>query len=404
MPRASRLPVLIILLTSLASMAALARELRADPATGRVRVLYIGDAMGIPNPFPILDQEPSLYTTAVYACTHHQRLEQIKKSLRAYMPRTYSRFLNHDVVILSDANRKAFTGKQLSWMKEGVVEDGQGLVMIGGAESFVAGGGASSWRPTEVADVLPCDMLPNPPPPIQPKGRSRLILELQRGCIKVNDPDDVFVRSLPFDEVSNYALYPSGGSLVDKRPFLMWWDIGEGRSMAQSGDWTPAAGSTFMGWEYYPDYCINMMLFLAGVQLPEDLEVTHLLRRRMMESKEGIDTLYAMSDMIERLGGNTQALNLMVIGIASKRTEAVRLYVEARPEEALDVFDSVLVMCKETMDEALRVRDRASFWIFFTEWCVVTGTFMFAGGVLWMLMVRRRLFKEVEYTRGKSRI
>jgi len=376
--RSQRHIMIPILFVVLLSAGAGGRGLRVDPTTGRVRVIYIGDAMGVSNPFPILDQEPSLYSTAVYACTYHQTTQQIKKSLRAYMPRTYSRFLNFDVVILSDANREAFSAKELSWMNRGVEEEGQGLVMIGGAESFIGGGGASSWRPTEVADVLPCKMIENDW--IQPRGRARLILELERGCIKVKDPGDVFVRSLPFDDVKNYALYQGP---VKRIPFLMWWDIGRGRTMAMSRDWTPAAGSTFMRWEYYPDYCINMMLFLAGVQLPEDIEMTHLLRRRMRESKEGIDTLYAMSDMIERLGGNTQSLNRMVMGVVSKRKEAVRLYVEARPEEALGAFDSVLVMCRETMDEALRVRDRAAFWIFFTEWCVVTGTFMFAGVVVW---------------------
>ncbi len=54
MSGAFRLPGLIIFLISLASTAAVARELRVGHATGRIRVLYVGDAMGIPNPFPSL--------------------------------------------------------------------------------------------------------------------------------------------------------------------------------------------------------------------------------------------------------------------------------------------------------------------------------------------------------------
>ena len=56
-------------------------------------------------------------------------------------------------------------------------------------------------------------------------------------------------------------------------------------------------------------------------------------------------------------------------------------------------------MCDETMDEAIKARNAAAFWIFFTEWCVVTGTSLFAGALIWMLMIRRRLYREVAITR-----
>jgi hypothetical protein len=62
----------------------------------------------------------------------------------------------------------------------------------------------------------------------------------------------------------------------------------------------------------------------------------------------------------------------------------------------------VLDMIDEAMVEAIKVRDEAAFWIFLTEWAVVSGTSMVAGVLLWTLMVRRRLYREVEITRLRS--
>jgi len=120
-----------LLAVLLASSAAEAREVRADPVTGRIRVLYIGDAVGGPNPFPLLKGDPLLDCSAVYACTVGAGPDIIRKSMRSYMPRSYSKFLENDVVVLSDANREVFRNEHFLWMSSGVVEGGLGLVMIG---------------------------------------------------------------------------------------------------------------------------------------------------------------------------------------------------------------------------------------------------------------------------------
>ncbi len=49
--------------------------------------------------------------------------------------------------------------------------------------------------------------------------------------------------------------------------------------------------------------------------------------------------------------------------------------------------------------ESVRIRRRALMWIYLTEWLVVTGTAMFCGFVLWTLMVKRRLYREIETTK-----
>jgi hypothetical protein len=54
-------------------------------------------------------------------------------------------------------------------------------------------------------------------------------------------------------------------------------------------------------------------------------------------------------------------------------------------------------------DEALKLKDQALFWIYVSEWSVVTGTFLLCSFVVWSLMVKRRLYREVEETKLRIR-
>jgi uncharacterized membrane protein len=381
------------------SSTALARDLRSDPVTGRVRVIYMGKIVG--SPFPVLSQEPLLSPTAVYACTvTHEEIDTIQRSVRNYMPRTYSHFLANDVVILCDAKKQAFRTDHYRWMKDGVLEDGQGLAMIGGAESF-ADHNPPSWKPTEVADILPCEMM-------------ELGLTHSGGTIRILDQDDEFVKSLPFDRIGAFGYFSSSNYIeprtrahliaqlvkpMQTSPFLMWWDIGEGRTLAQSAGWQPVAGNIFMRWEHYGDYAINMMLFLAGQKLPEDLELVYLVRRRMREINEGLSTIYSMAEMVEKFGGSSQSLNGMIIDLQNQREEARSFYFQADMDGALQAFAVAQEKLDDLMNEAIRARNSAAFWIFVTEWATVTGTALLTGVAVWFLMVKRSLYREVEITR-----
>jgi hypothetical protein len=50
-------------------------------------------------------------------------------------------------------------------------------------------------------------------------------------------------------------------------------------------------------------------------------------------------------------------------------------------------------------DAALSAKDSAFFWIYLTEWSVVTATTIISGYILHALMMRRRLYRVVRSTR-----
>ncbi len=145
----------------------------------------------------------------------------------------------------------------------------------------------------------------------------------------------------------------------------MWWDVGEGRTMAQSVGWQLAGDINFMRWVYYGDYASNMMLFLAGRKLPDDLGMVYILKCRMREAEEGIYTLINMADFIEKFGGNSIPAGPMIAEIQDQKKAALALYTGADMDGAIDAFSGVLASIGETMYELIEMRNQSAFWIFF---------------------------------------
>jgi hypothetical protein len=111
----------------------------------KVGVLYTGDPYPGVTPYISMREDAFVVVTPVQGSRHHYAgitWEDIHKSLRVYMPRTYADYLaSYDVMILSDTNKNIFTPEQHHWMKNGVIDEGLGLLMVGGYESFGAGFG-----------------------------------------------------------------------------------------------------------------------------------------------------------------------------------------------------------------------------------------------------------------------
>jgi hypothetical protein len=74
-------------------------------------------------------------------------------------------------------------------------------------------------------------------------------------------------------------------------------------------------------------------------------------------------------------------------------------YIDLRFEEVLVVYRDVEEILKSLEERAIELKQRALFWVYVIEWLAVSGTGLFAGFLLWSVMVRRRLYREVGGTR-----
>ncbi len=384
-----------------------AREIKLDPATQRVRVLYVGDTLY--RTWRDLAFDPFLSVQPVPATIGHFPTTLIRKSMRMYLPRTYE---NHagkfDLTVLSDTDRFLFTTEQQQMFKRGVVEAGQGMIMAGGFEAFGGAGWGSSWRGSSVEDVLPVECVDSQ------SWSSPFKASPFRGS-----EDHPFVTSLPwrtmpaFDGM-NVVVLKQGSTLLleakglkigenEHKPVIVYGEIGQGASLAHSPDWNPGWGTRVMNdWEYYGDYLINMAYLVAAVPIPQDIELSHVVRMELAGYYLQRTVTISLLEFAEKFGAEVAPLEEDLNEIQLLKIEADGHYLDQEYEEVLSVTDRINALFLEINDDAIRLKDQALVWVYVVEWISVTATSLLCGFVLWTLMVRRRVYREIETTRLRS--
>ncbi len=87
----------------------LARELKRDPETGVIRIIYIGMPFGAPSPYQVFRYDPLLSTLPIQGNMWGIAPALIKRSMRLYMPRTKKDLVERfDIVGLDDASYMSF--------------------------------------------------------------------------------------------------------------------------------------------------------------------------------------------------------------------------------------------------------------------------------------------------------
>jgi len=378
---------------------AVAAEGHRDPQTGRIKVLYIGDPTAS-SPYPMLESDPLILPYPVKACAVCFSFGVAKRSMRQYMPRTYGDLSSYQVFILSDTNAGLFTAREQEWFVKAVRDAGSGLVMVGGNEAFGACCGFPSWGPTRVQEILPVVCLDN---------------QGETGRVEVLKYDNPFVASMPIHRGLQW-MRVYGVNRVEMRtgaeelariipptkppcPFWATWRTGAGRTFAITGDWTPAAGVVFMRWEYYGDFAINLMMYLSDNPLPKDLQTLHEARRKFLEYRSSKTYLFNVMDFAERFGASMNPVEGIIQEAELKYSEAKGAYLDLDYPKCLDLLNRCLDDLSRGTEKAMRLKDQAMLWIYVIEWTAVAGTFFAAGFLVWSLMIRRKLYREVDATR-----
>ena len=384
-----------------------ARNAKLDPATKRVRILYVGDTLY--RTWRDLAFDPFLSVQPVPATIGHFQTGFIRKSMRMYLPRTYDDHAGKfDLTVLSDTDRFLFTTDQQQMFKRGVLEMGQGMIMAGGFEAFGGAGWGSSWRGSSVEDVLPVECVD------AQSWSSPFKASPFEGW-----EDHPFVTSLPwrtsppFDGM-NVVIAKQGSVLLleargmgisayEHRPVIVYGEYGKGASLAHTPDWNPGWGSTVMNdWEYYGDYLINMAYLVAAVPIPQEIQLSHMVRAQLAGYYLHRTVTISLLEFAEKFGAKVARLEEDLNEIELLKAEADGHYLDQEYEEGLSVTDRINALFTEINSEAVKLKDQALHWVYVVEWASVTATSLLCGFALWTLMVRRRLYGEVETTRLRS--
>jgi uncharacterized membrane protein len=402
----SRTIAIIWLLSALLAATALGSQ-GIDPR--RVSVLYTGDPYPGVTPYLSMKEDAFTVVTPVQASFIHYAgisAKDIKKSMRIYMARTYQEYVEkYDVMILSDSFRGVFTSEQTFWFRDGVLDHDIGLLMVGGWESF-----GGSWTGSPVEEVLPVSFPTNIwvsgyiPIEVTPEGY-----------------ENEFMSSLPYKPLPEYMRTGTDGNFVEQKegstllagwrvkamqyedpPCYVTWEIEGGRTFAMCHDWTPGGGWLMSKWDYYRDYSVNLMLYLAGRSLPSGHLEIHEYRKMIHDLAISKSMLYSLLEFVESFGGNSGPIDDRVGELDFMVSGAQGLYLDHDFTEALANAQEARAMMREIEALAVELKNEALFWVYLVEWLSVTGVALLSGTVVWFIMVQRRLYREVKVTRSRD--
>jgi len=398
-PKGLGLLLLSLLCLGCASPAELTPRIDAE---GVVRLLHLGKAWvrpGYPATVWIQDPRISYYPVPSHAWSMG---EEAFRSLRLYLPRTEKTLYdNFDVIVEDGMDASHLPHEFHKWVKKGVEKEGMGFLMADDSSSFATSGRHTSWYLFPIGDILPVTDVAQ-------------IFREEHGYHIAVDPkfaDHPLMRNLPWNEIRIWAHNrpdPKEGAIVlawmspeiiwnRNKPVIVYWDYGNGRSVAYVHKWhgTP----NFYRWRWHLDVLSHMIYFPARVKIPQDLELVHQIRSLFNTFHYKKTYLTSTMDFADKFGANLAPVEGELVALLSEKKAVDREYIE---QDLQRCYQNILALV-EKMDmltqEVLEAKDKALLWIFISEWLAVSGTSMFAGFILWTLMVRKRLYREVEVTR-----
>jgi uncharacterized membrane protein len=400
----SREVILVLIVMCLLLGPATGRDLRIDPVSRRVRVCFIGDTNM--RTWREMSFDPLLRVSPIPASIGHFATKDIRRAMRLYLPRNYEDYTSRvDLLVLSDTDYGLFTTAQQAWFRDGVIENGLGLVMAGGFEAFGGAGWGTSWTGSPVEDALPTTSLAY-------QAWSHTFLARPRATAE----DHPFVTGLPWNKMPTFSgmnkVTTDPGSIVllesvsssplmpRGEPVLVFGEIGEGSGVSHAPDWNPGWGTAVMNdWEYYGDYVINIAYLAVGVSIPQDIERSHFVRRELAGYAMRRSVALSLIEFADRFGGRIAPLEREIGELEELKELADGFYISQDYDAVLETMAEVTEALTEISRQAVRAKDQALFWVYAIEWMSVTATSLICGFVLWTLMVRRRMYREVAATR-----
>jgi uncharacterized membrane protein len=353
---------------------------------------------------PILAQDPLIVLSPVpveFITFAYASIEDAATRLRMYMPRTEKRLrADFDAIIIADAREPFFPPKIQNWIRDGVLETGQGFLMAGGPQSFGGTPDHPSWESSPVGEILPCFC----PPDYWELGRIYYMV-IQEGL-----EDHPLVRNIPWKRIplgNHQRVDPKPGTKViatsDRNPqgspILMYAEMGEGRTEAFVYDWGGNGPQDFHRWGYAPIVMSNLVYYSAKVKIPEDTSLFLRLRTKLTSFYSARSYSISVMDFSEKFGANLRKAEIELKVADDLRKDVISKYVSGEYVESLASLEEALTKISEVSNLALKAKDEALVWVYVIEWFTVSGTSMISGAIIWALMVRRTAYKQVGVTR-----
>jgi len=354
--------------------------------------------------------EPSVVPIIVPSRDVPGGLAGLRRMVRLYFPRTSEAVAEQNFFIFDGTDMSGFDSRQQAQMRSAMMNGSGGL----NSRSIIS----AEFFPLWVASLVQ-EAFPNDAPAVANVQHHHRTVPTARIVLDEKLPP---VLTMFLDKPVQWILVDYSCGLVLPRPGSTIWSwikgvypeysIGMQQATPHLISWTYGKGLTWtchdrlVNWwqdtvanPFGLDMVLNMMFMSVGWDLPEDIDQLLTVRHALMEYRTRMIFLVATIEFAELFGANMQPVERALTVIGESKNEAVRRYIEQDYVTSAEEIFRAIEKIEKLNDEAMKRKERAMVWVFVVQWLVVGSTAMICGFLLWTLMVRRRLYREVETTR-----
>jgi hypothetical protein len=376
---------------------------RINPS-GRIKAILLGDviAHGTYNSFTVIGYDPAIETTLIPSAPEFiGGYENARRNLRVYMPRTYQILVEeYQMLVFSDADRLVFKPEWIHWLSSSITDGGLGMLWLGSIT--IQANPDGGWDDTTVDEVLPASQAP---------GEYTI---WDSFSINILDAHEPLMQALPWEKapplMNVNAQIPKEGSeywaklfsTSGEYPLMTYWRIGEGAVLNFASRFPRGVQVWAREWSLFSPIMIYMTYRVADKPLPDDPLVFLSIINSFIEFIEANSLIESMLEWVETFGGNTRNLREQMEALDETKLGAENAYLGGDFNGAREIMTQAMAEQGSLRIAASKAKDDALFWVYVTEWFALTGTLLVSSYVLWALMVRRKLYRDVGVSRLKT--
>ncbi len=389
-------------------------------ASGKIKVIGTGKACSTPILAQWFTTEPSTDPLIIPTRTAGTVSgSDLKRYMRIYFPRNYEELLQYDHFFMAQVDLGFVSPKQQRWIYEALTQHRKGGVNTRSIMSMHAAYHLP-WRDSILSQAFPNDVAAvvedignkmGEPGPLTVRDEAELpnimkaykekiepLFSNYHGMNTVPKPGSVILSYTS----NNVGLgYPIPGQIAH----VFYWRWNNSitftfRDMVGNDFWSPGGSSRTN--PYSMDIVANVIWFSVGRELPEDAFRIHDLRRLIFDFGLQKNLLVSLLDFSEKFGADPSTQYRELREIEELSGDAADLYLEMDFDPAHEAMERALQEIKLLQNSAVQLKDTALMWVYVVDWLVTTSMMLISGFVLWSLMVRRKLYKQVRSTRWQS--
>jgi hypothetical protein len=151
---------------------------------------------------------------------------------------------------------------------------------------------------------------------------------------------------------------------------------------------------------YALDIIANIIWFSTGRELPADPYRVHEFRMDLYNFGLRKSLLVSLLEFTEKFGALPNREYRKLSEIESTQGEASNAYLTGEYDQAHEKLEAALLGMDELEQVVMVLKDKTLFWVYVVEWSITTSTMLMAGVIVWALMVKRAMYREVGATRA----